>query len=38
VNEPDAVACCAQVKLGVNAARLTARLKKWDLKMTELSD
>ena len=37
VNEPAAVAC-AQLMLGVNAARLTARLKKWDLKMTELSD
>ena len=37
VNEPEAVAC-AQVMLGMSAAKLTDRLKKWDLKMTELSD
>jgi hypothetical protein len=37
VNVP-AVVVCAQLMLGVNAARLTARLKKWDLKMPVLSD
>jgi hypothetical protein len=35
---PVAVGTCACVKNGMNPARLTARLKKWDLKMTELSD
>jgi len=37
VNDPEAVAC-AQEMQGVSAARLTARLNKWDLKMTGESD